>query len=127
MTQTRPDLPKRVSMSATMFLTVCRSWVFAGPGAMGQGEALAGQHQGNHDLFAVATMVTRVATLGQLVVVGQSLEIGTGQIVEQQIVIELKEGTEPFFDRVFDGILCLEELIERAIETVLGDGGIRHA
>ena len=72
-------------------------------------------------------MVAGVATPGQFVFLGQTFEVCAGQIVEQQIVVELKERAQSFLDSGFDRVLGLEELVERAIEPVLGDGGVGHA
>ena len=74
----------------------------AGPGAMGQGKALARDHQGDDDLLAIAAMVAGIAAPGQLVVLGQAFEVGAGQVVQQQVVIELEEGAEAFLQVVFD-------------------------
>ena len=99
----------------------------AGPGAMGQRKALAGEDQSQDDLLAIAAMVAGIAAAGQVVVLGQAFEVGAGQVVEQQIVIELEEGAEPFLQVGFDLVLSLEELVEGAIQTILGDGGVGHA
>src|SRR5271154_6082506 len=99
----------------------------AGPGAMGQGKTLAAEDQGEHDLLAIAAMVAGIAALGHVVVLGQAFEIGAGQVVEQQIVIELEESAELLLQVGFDVVLSLEELVERVIQTILGDGGVGHA
>ena len=107
MTQTRWLLPKRVSMAVTICLTVCQVAGVAGQGVMGQGKALAGDDQGDDDLLAIAAMIARVAALGQVVVLGQALEVAAGQIVQQQIVVELKERAEALLQVVLDGVLGL--------------------
>jgi hypothetical protein len=78
-------------------------------------------------LLAIAAVITRIAALRQVVFVGQALEVGAGQIVKQEVVIELEERAESFFDVVFDGALGAEELIECALEAILGDSFVRDA
>ncbi len=127
MTQTRLDLPIAGLDVVDDVLDGLQILGVARPGAMGQGKAFATEHQGEDDLLAIAAMVARIATLGQVVFLGQALEVGAGQIVEEQVVIELEEGAEVFLQIVFDLVLGLEQLVEGAIEAVLGDGGVGDA
>src|SRR6202035_3003426 len=73
-----------------------------------------------------AAMVAGITALGEVVLFGEAFEVGAGNIVEQQIVAELKERSELVFDIVLDGNLPLEQARERAIETVLRDERIGH-
>src|SRR5579859_4333909 len=97
----------------------------AGPGVVSQREAFARHHQGDHDLLAVAAMVARVAVAGQVVVLGQALEVAAGQVVQQQIVLDLEENTEAFLEVILDLLLAAEQLRQRAVQAILGDGAVR--
>ena len=92
-----------------------------------QREAVAGDHQRQDDLLAVATVVPRVAAQSQFVLDGQALEVGAGQVVEQQVVIELEESPEPVLQGLLDCGLGGQQAIERPIEPVLGHGAIGDA
>ena len=94
MTQTRWLLPKRVSMALTMRLDGLQILRVARPGVVGQRKALARHHQGDDDLLAIAAMIAGIAAAGQVVLLGQALEVGAGQVVQQQVVVELEERAE---------------------------------
>ena len=58
---------------------------------VGQWKTLSRHHQGQHDLLAIAAVIAGVAAFGQFVLLGQALEVSAGQIVEQQVVVELEQ------------------------------------
>src|SRR5512135_2559184 len=93
-------------------------------GPMRQGKAIAGHYEGQNDLLAVATMVSRVSPAGQIVLASQALDVGAGQVVEQEVVIELEEGPQPVFEVLLDRRLSGQQAIQRAIEPVLGHGAV---
>ena len=99
----------------------------AGEGLMGQGKAVAGDDEGDDNLLAIAAMVAGVAAPGEFVFLGKAFEVTAGQVVEQQVVIELKERAEALLEIVLDGDLSFEQAVERAIEAVLGDGFVGNA
>ena len=69
---------------------------------MSQRKALARHDQGEDDLLAIAAVITRVAALGQFVLLGQSFEVAAGQIVQQQVVIELEQALQAILQVVLD-------------------------
>ena len=92
-----------------------------------QRKTLAGDHQGYDHLLAVATVVAGVPALGQFVFLCQSFEVSTGEVVQQQIILQLKQDPELLLHVVFDAELCLHQVVECAIEPIFGDGTIRYA
>jgi hypothetical protein len=66
-------------------------------------------------------MIARVAALGQIIRLGEALEVAAGKIVEKKIERDVKECAEVFLEVVLDGGLGSEQLSERAIKTILGD------
>src|SRR5207244_832619 len=93
----------------------------AGERLMRQRETITRDDEGDDDLLAVAAMIARVAALGEFIVLGEALEVAAGEIVQEKIVFELKERAEVLLEIVLDGNLRFEQLIERAIEAILGD------
>src|ERR1700728_608562 len=69
----------------------------AGQGVMSQWKALAGDDQRDDNLLTVAAMVARVATAGQVVFLGQALEVAAGQIVQEQVVVNAEENAVALF------------------------------
>ncbi len=69
-------------------------------------------------------MVARVAAAGQVVVLGQALEVAAGQVVQEQIVVDLEQNAETLLQVVLDLFLALQQLRQRAVETILGDGAV---
>ena len=98
----------------------------AGPGAMGQGKAFATEDQGEHDLLAIAAMIAGIAALSEFVFLGQAFEVGAGQVVQQQVVVELKERAEPLLQVVFDLLLGLKESVQGVIEPILRDDSVGY-
>src|SRR5262249_12490198 len=49
---------------------------------------------------------------------------GAGQVVEQQLIVELEQGPELLLQIVLDRLLGLQQLVQRAIQAVLGHGSI---
>ena len=47
-------------------------------------------------------MIAGVAAPGQVVLLGQALEVAAGQVVQEQIVFELKETLEALLEIVLD-------------------------
>ncbi len=94
--------------------------------AVCQREAVFGYDQGHDNLLAVATVIARVSSLGQLVFGRQSLEVGTREVVEYQAVIESKQRAQLFLEIALDRLLSSEQLIEGSIQTILGDKRYRE-
>ena len=63
----------------------------AGHDFVSQGQAFGCDHQGQHDLFAVAAMVAAVAIGGFGDVFGGTLEVSAGEIVEEHFVLHVEE------------------------------------
>ena len=91
---------------------------------MGQRKTVPGHDQRQHDLLAIAAVVAGIAAAGQVVLLGQSLEVGTGEIVEQQVVVELEQRPELALQIIFDGFLRFDQAIQCAVQAVLGHGAV---
>jgi hypothetical protein len=94
---------------------------------MSQRETFACNDEGDDDLLAIAAVVARVAALGEIVVFSEAFEIAAGEIVQEKIVVELKERAEALLQIVLDADLGLESQIEGAIKAVFSDGFIGDA
>ena len=62
----------------------------AGEDFVAQRQAAAAHHQGDVDLFAVWTVVPRIASLRLWIRFRRALEIGARDVVQQQVVVELE-------------------------------------
>ena len=110
-----------------MVSTVCRSWVLPASVQMGQGKAVSGHDQGQDDLLAVAAVIPGIAPAGQVVLLGQALEVGAGQVIEQQVVVELEQRAELVLQVVLDRLLSGQQAIQGAVQAVLGHGAVGDA
>jgi hypothetical protein len=90
----------------------------AGEDLVAQRESFFGDHQPDADLWAVAPGVARIAPLGDLAVLHVALEVGTRDVVEQQITLQPEEFTEPPLEVRLDRLLVGQEPIERGIESI---------
>ena len=88
----------------------------AGPDMMGDRPAGDHHHADDH-LDVLRLAVAAVAVLGEVVRPG-ALEVGTGDVVEDQIGLEAEEVAEAVIQRHFDAILGPEELVEGAVPGV---------
>ena len=102
MTQIRRDLPNCVSISDDNGLDGLQVSGVAGERAVGQREAVAGHNQRDDDLLAIAAVIAGIASVREFVLFSQPLEVRAGKVVEYQAVIELEQGTQPFFQIAFD-------------------------
>src|SRR5262249_49427217 len=88
----------------------------AGPDVVGDRPA-GDHHHADDRLDVVRPAVAAVAVLGEAIRPG-ALEIGAGDVVEDQVRLEAEEVAEAMIQRHFDAVLGLEELIEGAIPGV---------
>src|SRR4051794_9160135 len=88
----------------------------ARPGMMGDRPARDHHHADDH-LHVLRLAVAAVAVPGELVRAG-ALEVGTGDVVEDQLGLEAEEVAEAEVERHFDPVLGREELVEGAIPGV---------
>ena len=88
----------------------------AGPDMMGDRPAGDHHHADDH-LDVLRLAVAAVAVLGEVARPG-ALEVGTGDVVEDQVGLEAEEVAEAVIQRHFDAVLGLEELVEGAIPGV---------
>ena len=77
----------------------------AGPRFLARREAVAVDDQADRQLLAIGPMVARVAALGLGVVIQAALEIGAGQVVQEQVVAEVNR-SRPCSARCFS-MVCL--------------------
>ena len=88
----------------------------AGPDMVGDRPAGDHHHADDH-LEVLRLAVTAVAVPGQVVRPG-ALEVGTGDVVEDQIGLETEEVAEAVIQRHFDPVLGPEELVEGAVPGI---------
>jgi polyhydroxyalkanoate synthase len=96
-------------------------------GPVGQREAVARHDQREDDLLTIAAVIPGIAATGQVVLLGQALEVGAGEVVEQQVVIELEQRPQLILQVVLDGFLRSQQAIQRSVQAILGHSAIRHA
>ena len=99
----------------------------AGEDLEAEREAVARDDQADADLLAIAAMIARVASLGERIALGHSLEIRTRNIVEQKIVVEIEERTEPLLQMCFELGLVGQQMVERPVAAVVVDLLLGHA
>ena len=80
------------------------------------GEAVAVEDQAHHYLLAVGALVARVAALGLRIALGPTLEVGRGEIIKQQGVVEIKQGPFARGQCRFDLLAPGMELVEIAVK-----------
>ena len=88
----------------------------AGPDVVGDRPAGDHHHADDH-LDVLRLAVAAVAVLGEVVRAG-ALEVGAGDVVEDQIGLEAEEVAEAVIQRHFDLVLGLEELVEGAVPGI---------
>ena len=91
----------------------------AGKNLIPQRHPFAAHHQGNVDLLAIRTMVAGIAALRQRIGCCLAFEIGTGDVVQQQIVIQREQLPQPLLQMLLQGLLVRQKLIQRTIKPVL--------
>jgi hypothetical protein len=124
MTQTRCDVPNRAPIVVTTVSTVRRSGVLPAGVRWAVGEALTRHDQRQHDRPAIAAVIAGIAAACQVVLLGQALEVGTGQVVEQQVVVEPEQGAELVLEVVLDRSPGLQQSIQGPVQAVFGHGAI---
>ena len=77
---------------------------------------MAIEHQAHHYLLAVEVLIARVAALGLPIARGQTHEIGRGEIIEQERVVEIKQVLFACGPRPFDLLRARMELIEVGVK-----------
>jgi hypothetical protein len=87
---------------------------------MGDGEAVAIDDKADHHLLAIRPVVARIATLGFAIGGGEALKIGGGQIVEVDRPVEIEQAALALDQCRLDGGAMRVELVEDAVERVLG-------
>ena len=88
----------------------------SGPDVMGDRPA-RDHHHADHDLNIVRLAVATVTVFGEVFGAG-TLEVRAGDVVKDQIWLEAEEVAEAVVERLFDPLLGLVQLIERAIPGV---------
>jgi hypothetical protein len=87
---------------------------------MGDREAVALDDEADHHWLAVRAVVARIATFGFVVGRGLALEIGRGQVVEIDRAVEIEPAAFALDERGLNGGAMEMELVEDAVERVLG-------
>ena len=90
-------------------------------------QTFGSHHQSNADLFAVAPMVAAVAPCRQFVVLGQSLEGGAGNIVEQKFEAHPEPIPVALQQLRAQRLLVRQQLVQPAIQPRIVDLLQRHA
>ena len=91
---------------------------------IGQRETVGRDDQRDHHLDAVGTLVAAVAELAFARQGRVRLEIGAGQIVEQNIEPGLKQGALARLEEREELALVVEQPVETAVELVVGDHAV---
>ncbi len=86
-----------------------------------------GDDQADADLLAVRTAVAGVAPLGLRVFLFLPLEVGRGDVVQEDVVADSKELAEAFFQMLLDRIFVLHELVQCPVEPLRVNLLIRDA
>ena len=98
----------------------------AGKDVVGDRDPVAGDEQADHDLGAVASLVTAVAvgTGGELLGGPTArLEIGRGQVVEGEAEVEVRQVREAAVEDLLGRFLLLGDHVESAVALVEERGG----
>src|SRR5258707_5493587 len=70
----------------------------AGKHLVAERYAVTGHDKADADLLAIAPLIAAVATLGHRVGRGLALEVGAGHVVEQKLVVEPEQRTQPVLE-----------------------------
>ena len=87
----------------------------AGEDFVAQRDPLPGHDQTDADLFAVGPPVAGVTALGLRVALAKPLEVGARHVVQQQIVIQVKEHAEAAFQVRLQSLFVRKQLIQGAV------------
>jgi hypothetical protein len=93
----------------------------AGEDFVGDREALAADHQADHDLLAVRAPVARVAALRLGIGGGEPFEIGRGEVVEEEGRLQVEQALLAAMERGLDGGAVGVQLVEGAVERLAVD------
>ena len=99
----------------------------AGKDLVAQGHATAAHHQRDIHLLAVRPVVSRVTALRQRIRRRFSFEVGAGDVVQQQVVVEFEQLAQPFLQVLLECLLVGQQLIERSVQSVFVDFLRGHA
>jgi hypothetical protein len=91
----------------------------AGKAFVGGGKAVAVEHQPHHHLLAVGPLVARLVALGLRIALGQTLEVGRGEIIEEERVVEVKQAPFACGERGFNLLAARMKLVEVAVKGVV--------
>src|SRR6516164_6934956 len=86
---------------------------------VGKRKTFRDYHQRQDELFAVSSVIARVAVLGSVDFLGFAFKIGARQIVEQHIKTGAKEIFPALSQMLFQGFLVLNHPIQCAIKPIL--------
>lgn len=92
----------------------------AGEHFVGDGEAVRGDDEGDDDLDAVAALVATVSKAADVfgVLWRVTLEVGAGEIIEEDFEFGLKEGAPAFSEVVEEGGFVREDFVVALVEAV---------
>ncbi len=90
---------------------------------VGFGKAVPVQHQPHQHLLGIRPLVARVAALRRGIAQGFALEIGRGQVVEIQGVVQVEQGLLPFRQFPLDHLAVGMEPVQVAVQRFVVAGG----
>ena len=99
----------------------------AGEYLMGDRKAVAIDHQAHHHLFAVRTLVARVAPFGFRGPQGLAFEVRAGQVVQKDGLIQVEEVPLPLDQRPLNGHPVRMQSVEIPIQRILHQTAEVHA
>jgi len=97
----------------------------AGEDLLGQGKTVRGNDRGDDHLDAVGAMVAAVAMLALAILGRIALEVGPGEVIEQDLEAGTEEVAPAFLPVEEQGPLVRQEPVQAAVEGVtLGEGEV---
>ena len=99
----------------------------AGEDLVAERIAVARHHQTDEHLLAVGPMVARVAAPGLRIGSGLALKVSAGDVVQEQVVFQVEQRAQSFFQVFFQSFLVRQQVIEGAIEAVVIHLGVGDA
>ncbi len=75
---------------------------------IGHGQSFSGYDQANANLLAIGAVVARMTSLGLRITLRFSFEIRGGDVIEQEIILDVEERRIPLFEMLFNVVFVFE-------------------
>jgi len=90
----------------------------AGEHLITQGHPATAHHQRDIHLLAVRAMISRIAPLRLRVAFRLSLEVRAGDVVEQQVVVQIEQFAKPLLQEFLERFLVGQQNVQRSIQAI---------